>query len=1134
MRAAHRLLTALGLLLAAAAQGQEGPRAQAKVHPDHHEFEAMLFAPFAGERGALARTFKVAFSFPDAEASTWASWRLELVNGAGEVVRRWHGEAPLVQGRGLREIAWDGRGESGQFLRHGFYTLRLSAAPTEEAEYRTAPGGAVDARVEPRLARAGDDLEVQEAVIQVGRVPAPSVSPRAPLPVGARQGEAAAAAPAKEGGAMASRPATASLPYTIYYGNMHSQTNHSDGGTPVGSCSGAETPQAGTQGPTEAFDMMRVQAGGDFLLASEHNHMYDGSTSENTSADTVAARNLWQSGQSLAASYRSAHPDFMALYGNEWGVITNGGHMNLLNPDGLATWEHGAGGLLTGDYYVPKSDYAAMYALMKQRGWIGQFNHPKTSGQFVVGGTNLAFDANGAEVMALCEVMNTSAFSTNTTETETGHSSYASAWNILLERGYHVAPTTDQDNHCANWGLSYRNRTGVLIPTGTALTLQSFLDAVKARRVFATEDKAGQLVLTANGHVMGEAFSNAGTLTLVANYASTSGQTASRIQFFEGVPGRNGTVTQLTEGTDTYAFTPAAGDHFYYAIVTQANGDKLFSAPVWVTQGSGGATAPAITGQPANATVTAPATATFSVTASGTAPLAYQWQKNGAAISGATAASYTTPATATADSGATFRCVVTNSAGSATSNPATLTVNAAATAPAITTQPASVTVTAGATATFTVAATGTAPMSYQWQKNGAAIAGATAASYTTPATTTADSGATFRCVVSNSAGSATSSSATLTVNAAATAPTITTQPASQTVTAGATATFTVAASGTSPFTYQWRKNGTAISGATAASYTTPATTTADSGSAFSVVVSNSAGSATSGNATLTVNGSSTTFTEVESNGTLGTANVVARTYTGITGTMGNTTDKDHFALSLNANEKLTLGMTGPSTADYDLYLLDSAGTTLASSTSGTSTESLTWTNGAAARTVYAQVISYSGSSTTVPYNLTLAYTAGTPVATELLGNPGFESGAVTWTATSGVITNGTGQTAHGGSWMAWLNGYGSAHTDSLYQQVSIPSTATSATLTFWLHVDTAETTTTTAYDTLKVQVRNSSNAVLATLATYSNLNKNTGYAQKTFDLSAYKGQTVRVYFEGVEGGTLQTSFVIDDASLKVQ
>jgi kumamolisin len=136
--------------------------------------------------------------------------------------------------------------------------------------------------------------------------------------------------------------------------------------------------------------------------------------------------------------------------------------------------------------------------------------------------------------------------------------------------------------------------------------------------------------------------------------------------------------------------------------------------------------------------------------------------------------------------------------------------------------------------------------------------------------------------------------------------------------------------------------------------------------------------------------------------------------------------------------------------------------------------------------------------------------------------------------TAGVIDNGTSEPAHSGSWKAYLDGYGSAHTDTLYQQVAIPSTVTTATLAFWLHIDTAETTTTTAYDTLKVQIRNSSGTVLATLATYSNLNKNTGYAQKSFDVSAYKGQTIQVYLVGVEDASLQTSFVVDDFALNVQ
>jgi hypothetical protein len=127
---------------------------------------------------------------------------------------------------------------------------------------------------------------------------------------------------------------------------------------------------------------------------------------------------------------------------------------------------------------------------MRQRGWVGQFNHPSSSGQFLVNGVPLGYTADGDQAMALCEVLNTSAFSTNTTETETGRSSYEGACNKALEAGYHVAFSTNQDNHCANWGASYTNRTGVLIPNGTALTNASFIDALKARRVFATMDKA--------------------------------------------------------------------------------------------------------------------------------------------------------------------------------------------------------------------------------------------------------------------------------------------------------------------------------------------------------------------------------------------------------------------------------------------------------------------------------------------------------------------------------------------------------------------------------------------------------------------------------------------------------------------
>jgi hypothetical protein len=152
---------------------------------------------------------------------------------------------------------------------------------------------------------------------------------------------------------------------------------------------------------------------------------------------------------------------------------------------------------------------------------------------------------------------------------------------------------------------------------------------------------------------------------------------------------------------------------------------------------------------------------------------------------------------------------------------------------------------------------------------------------------------------------------------------------------------------------------------------------------------------------------------------------------------------------------------------------------------------------------------------------------GTCTASQLLGNPGFESGNTTWTASSGVISTASGSSApHSGSYFAWLDGYGTTHTDTLSQTVSIPSTCSTASLTFYLSINTAETTTSTAYDKLTVK------AGSTTLATYSNLNKS-AYAQKTFDLSAYKGQSVTLTFTGTEDSSAQTSFLIDDTALSV-
>ncbi len=599
------LAFSLTLVLSSTAQASD------IVHPDHYEFDATLNAPLVPVAGRYPIT--LFFDYPAAGEMTAAAWTLEAVAPDGRVVRRWQGIKTLPDHRASLRMAWDGRDQQGRPLSTGYYTLRLRAAPTVQlgADVRTP----MARRMSAAFAAFTDEVHEQSVDVMIGRVAPARVSKIEPLAVGVQQ-DIAARRRAGVSGGVKSAPATGSLPYTIYYGNMHSQTNHSDGGTALASCNGSESPQAGEFGPAEAYAMMRTQAGGDFLLASEHNHMYDGSTGTNASATPAAANGLFNSGIAAASNYNTANPTFLALYGMEWGVISNGGHLNIVNPDALASWESNSSGQLLGTVSTPKSDYATLYAAMRQRGWIGQFNHPSTS-QFAIAGTGMAYNADGIEVMVLTEILNSSAFSVNTTQTETSRSSYPGAWNRLLERGYKVAPASNQDNHCANWGLSFTNRTGVLLPTGTTLNQANFVSALRARRTFATEDKTGQLILTANSRVMGETFSNSGVLTLSANYASTSGQTVQRVQFYEGVPGRNGTVTQLSEGNGTYAFTPTAGSHFYYALITQANGLRLWSAPIWVDQTAGGVdtTPPAVTASVSgtSGTITLSASATDDV-----------------------------------------------------------------------------------------------------------------------------------------------------------------------------------------------------------------------------------------------------------------------------------------------------------------------------------------------------------------------------------------------------------------------------------------------------------------------------------------------------------------------------------------
>lgn len=272
-----------------------------------------------------------------------------------------------------------------------------------------------------------------------------------------------------------------------------------------------------------------------------------------------------------------------------------------------------------------------------------------------------------------------------------------------------------------------------------------------------------------------------------------------------------------------------------------ANGSPV--APPSVT------TAPDITAQPQSITVDDGQPATFTVVATGTGTLTYQWKRDGTDIPGATSSTYSITSASLSDNGAAISIAVSNAGGTSLSLSATLTVQEAP--PAIVSSPGAISVQAGTSATLQVIATGTNPLHFQWRKSNVFISGATDSTYTIAATTLLDGGV-YDVVVSNNRGMATSQPATLQIDPIPNAVTINSQPQSVSAAEGDAATFSVSVNGTGPMNYQWFRNGAPVDGGYDETLTVTPVTALNNGDQYSVRVSNNVGQANSGNANLTV------------------------------------------------------------------------------------------------------------------------------------------------------------------------------------------------------------------------------------------------------------------------------------------
>lgn len=557
------------------------------------------------------------------------SWRITVSNGQGKLLRTFTSRQSYQPGEAMQfSPAWNGTDERGRFLQDGMYTVMAEFEMRAEEE-RSRPTESEDM---PRVSRIVQRMSHPILIDSTHRH---------------RLNVAPAAAPHDAG-----------VPYNFYYGTLHNQTSYSDGGHPNdATCASSTTHGANDFDPAAAYNYGRNTGRLDFMAIMDHNHQFNDACSGCTASQIVQR---YHTGLA-AASSATVDGAFVAMYGMEWGYISNPdagfpneGHVGILESPKLFGWEPSATCTVGVDCYYDvytasgASSYTAMYtkALQNRSLWgaFGQFNHPSDGTKSAAGQgldfNSLQYTTDGDDFIHTAAVISGPSTDPSTATADTGalyagepvngtaYAAYTSTdmYNRILAAGFHVAPVADPDVHCSNYGTSTRDRTVVL---ASSLTKAAVFDAIHNRRVYATSDSNVQLVYTMNAggttYWMGAggirtagAVATSGAITMhVSVWDPDANEFASSIKIKEPVAGSStGAETVVATATASpfdFTFTPSAGTHTYYAYVTMNTGDRIFSAPIWINQG-----ATADTTAPTTA-ITAPATG---ATVSGTTMVA--------------------------------------------------------------------------------------------------------------------------------------------------------------------------------------------------------------------------------------------------------------------------------------------------------------------------------------------------------------------------------------------------------------------------------------------------------------------------------------------------------------------------------
>ena len=318
----------------------------------------------------------------------------------------------------------------------------------------------------------------------------------------------------------------------------------------------------------------------DFLGISDHNH-YSGNNSPGMHVADYA-RGIYQ------ADTANRDGSFVCMYGFEYGVISNGGHVVTYGVPGLVGWETGSGLWGTSnnyDIFCTKSDYPAFWPIVNTySNAFCTLAHPQTGDYSDIAGAAI-YSAVADDAIAGVAIRSGAAMSTKTDYSDPAPTGYESYYLKLLARGYHLGPTADQDNHYTTFGRNNQIRTVVL---AGALKRDSIMAAYRAMRFYASDDWNAQVTFTVNGSYMGSNFTTTNNSSIYVSVSDAdAGDNVSKIEIYYGIPG-SGTnasilTSNLSSATLNFQHTTSATETFYYfAKITQVDGDIIWTSPVWI------------------------------------------------------------------------------------------------------------------------------------------------------------------------------------------------------------------------------------------------------------------------------------------------------------------------------------------------------------------------------------------------------------------------------------------------------------------------------------------------------------------------------------------------------------------------